>query len=118
MKTVSFMILILLVGVPCLAQNSDQPNKQEIVALAHKADEAVTLFEQANKSADPFIPDSAVKKGVDAASKAHQLVGDITKNGPSAYAWPLVHCAFCGQSRQRFRVATYTCVRFMALMPT
>jgi hypothetical protein len=86
MKTISFMILILLVGIPCLAQNSDQPNKQEIVALAHKADEAVTLFEQANKSADPFIPDSAVKKGADAASTAHQLVGAITKNGPSAYA--------------------------------
>ena len=31
---------------------------------------------------------------------------------------PLVHCAFCGQLRQRFRVATYTCVRFMALIPT
>jgi hypothetical protein len=86
MKTISFMILVLLVGVPCSAQNSDQPTKEEVVALAHKADETVTLFEQANKSADPFIPDSAVKKGADAASTAHQLVGAITKNGPSAYA--------------------------------
>ncbi|MFY9732273.1 MAG: hypothetical protein WB723_14110 [Candidatus Acidiferrales bacterium] len=86
LKTISFMIVALLVGVPCLAQNSGQPTKQEIVALAHKADESVTLFEQANKAADPFIPDSAVKKGADAASTAHQLVDAITKNGLSAYA--------------------------------
>jgi hypothetical protein len=86
MKTISFMILVLLVGVPCSAQNGDQPTKQEVVALAHKADETVTLFEHANKSADPLIPDSAVKRGANAATTAHQLVGAITKNGPSAYA--------------------------------
>ncbi|MGA9998526.1 MAG: hypothetical protein WBQ04_00240 [Candidatus Acidiferrales bacterium] len=86
MKNALITILTLLVGVPCWAQDSDQPTKQEIVALAHKADEAATLFEQANKSADPFIPDSAVKKGADAALAVHQLVGAIAKNGPSAYA--------------------------------
>jgi len=86
MKNIIPLILILLVGVPCSAQDSDQPTKQEIVSLAHKADEAVSRFEEANKSADPFIPDSAVKKGANAALTAHQLVGAITKNGPSAFA--------------------------------
>ena len=57
MKTVSFMILILLVGVPCLAQNSDQPNKQEIVALAHKADAKRSPFssKQTNRPTHSFL---------------------------------------------------------------
>jgi hypothetical protein len=86
MKNTLIMILTLLGCVPCSAQDSGQPTKQEIVALAHRADETVALFEQANKSADSFIPESAVKKGADAALTAHQAVGVITKNGPSAYA--------------------------------
>jgi hypothetical protein len=85
MKRALVLAVFLLAGRPCLAQDNSFPSKEEISELAHKADEKVTAFEQAVRTAKPFMPEERFKIDMDTASTAHLLIGTLIKNGPSAY---------------------------------
>jgi len=86
MKRTLILTVLLLAGQPCLAQDNTFPSKEEISELAHKADEKVTNFEQAIRTAKPFLTEDRFKTDMDAASTAHLLISTMNKNGPSAYA--------------------------------
>jgi hypothetical protein len=60
--------------------------KEEIGELAHKADEKVTVFEQALKAAKPLLDDGVFQNHSDAAAEAHKIIRALDKNGPTVYA--------------------------------
>jgi uncharacterized membrane protein YdfJ with MMPL/SSD domain len=86
MKNILVLIVALLIGVPCLSQDTGPLTKQEIVQLVQTVDQRVAIFERANESAKDFIPNSDFAKGAEAASQAHQSAAVIKKTGPTAYA--------------------------------
>jgi hypothetical protein len=79
------LTLVLLGGCTCDAQDSDAPSKQEIVGLAHKADEKVTNFEQANQLASSHISEADSEKGTKDSATAHKAVAALSKNAATAY---------------------------------
>jgi hypothetical protein len=85
-RCTSILMLVLLGGYSCHAQGSDAASKQEIVELAHKADEKVTQFEQANLLVQPYISQAAFDKGAGYADTAHKAVAALSNKPASAYA--------------------------------
>jgi hypothetical protein len=79
------LTLVLLIVPPCRAQEDDIPSKQEIVELAHKADEKVTNFEQANKLASSYFSEADFQKGTEYCAAAHRAVAALSKNAATAY---------------------------------
>src|ERR1700730_16086142 len=79
------LTLVLLIVPPCRAQEDDIPSKQEIVELAHKADEKVTNFEQANKLASSYFSEADSQKGTEYCATAHRAVAALSKNAATAY---------------------------------
>ncbi|HEY4740716.1 MAG TPA: hypothetical protein VIH76_08995 [Candidatus Acidoferrales bacterium] len=64
------------------------PSDEEISELLAKADEKVSVFEQAVRLAKPFLDKIDTKYAtnyLDAASTAHYLIQATNKNGTSAY---------------------------------
>jgi hypothetical protein len=79
------LAVVLLSNSPCRAQESGAPSKQEIVELAHKADERVANFEQANQSASSYFSEADFQKGMEYSANAHKAVAALSKNAASAY---------------------------------
>jgi hypothetical protein len=64
------------------------PSEEEVSPLVTKADEKVSAFEEAMKSAKPWLDEMAPKLptnyGLNAASAAHTIIQGIQTNGASA----------------------------------
>jgi hypothetical protein len=80
------LTLVLLGGYSCRAQSSDAAYKQEIVELAHKADEKLRKFEQASLLVQPYISQAAFDKDAGYADTAHKAVAVLSNKPASAYA--------------------------------
>jgi hypothetical protein len=83
MRRALLLPIFLLTSWSCFGQ--EMPSKEEINELAAKANEKVTVFEQALERAKPFIDEAELKKYSEAASTAHMLIRTLQSNGPSAY---------------------------------
>jgi hypothetical protein len=84
--------LLLLSGFPSAAlgqTESSMPSKDEIFELLDKADQKISIFEDAVRSAKPKLDgiDQQISKNyLDAASTSHVMIRALHKNGPSAHA--------------------------------
>lgn len=85
MKCLMALTAILFFALPCVAQDDSFPSKEEIGELVQKASQKVTSFERAIKLAKPLLSEDRFKTDMDTAAMAHQIIGAIDKNGPSAY---------------------------------
>jgi hypothetical protein len=81
-------LLAFLLVIPAFAQNPSTPSQDEFRELAEKADQKITNVENAEKlfkteldKIDPGI----VSKTLEGATNAHKVIGNIRKNGGTAY---------------------------------
>ena len=84
------LLLFALAGRVALGQTDvSMPSRSEIFELIDKADQKISDFEGALKTAKPALDaiDAKLSKNyLDGASTAHFMIQSIHKNGPSAYA--------------------------------
>jgi hypothetical protein len=74
---------------PLAEATANMPSTQEMMEILAKADEKVTSFEIAMKSAKPRLDKlnpTAASNYLDAAATAHELIATSKKNTPSAYS--------------------------------